>query len=453
MEKKTKKSIFKIIVYLLNFIVIAIMLVNIFNAFVIKECDDGRWYDKNGNLCRYDNEGNIWRYDAASNLWENLEPFNSKFTVYEGKSITGSQIRQLVKVVNANNLQNLGTDFIVEITGTEISGNIDKGYQFNGRNSQKYIVEIEKQDGVVSNINIYNTNDNQNNVITNNINEKNIDNITKNKVSYKIDSKSGIASLISYLPIIILYIIVIAYRKINKKRISKKYIGQENQYRLDKTNKISLVAFFIIDICLIIYIIYNYIIALVNVSTISVAKPIIYIYPEEVTEVTVQLGKSENLTCTYPIYKEKWEVTAEPNGTLKDNETGKTYYALYWEGKNIKKYTDKLKDGFIVKGEDTVKFLEEKLAILGLNEKESEEFIIYWLPKMQNNKYNYIRFQTQEEINENMPLEITPKPETIIRVMMEWKGLNEYEDIEEQKLEKVERKGYTVVEWGGTEIK
>ena len=41
---------------------------------------------------------------------------------------------------------------------------------------------------------------------------------------------------------------------------------------------------------------------------------------------------------------------------------------------------------------------EEKLAILGLNEREAEEFIIYWLPKLESNKYNYIRFATEEEI-------------------------------------------------------
>ena len=185
----------------------------------------------------------------------------------------------------------------------------------------------------------------------------------------------------------------------------------------------------------------------------TVYKPIIYIYPEEETEVTVELGRKENLTCTYPVYEDKWKVTAKPDGTLKDEETRRTYYALYWEGINIKKYGNKLEEGFVVKGEDTIKFLEDKLEILGLNEKEAEEFIIYWLPKMQNNKYNYIRFQTMEEINENMPIEVTPKPETLIRVMMEWKSLNKFIEVKEQKLEKVERKGYTVVEWGGTEIK
>lgn len=35
---------------------------------------------------------------------------------------------------------------------------------------------------------------------------------------------------------------------------------------------------------------------------------------------------------------------------------------------------------------------------------------------------------------------------------MEFKGLNKPINIETQKLEKIEGKGYTVVEWGGTEL-
>ena len=52
-----------------------------------------------------------------------------------------------------------------------------------------------------------------------------------------------------------------------------------------------------------------------------------------------------------------------------------------------------------------------------------------------------------------MKLEINPKPKTLIRVMMVWKGLEEKKEVKEQKLEKVKRKGYTIVEWGGTELK
>ena len=180
-------------------------------------------------------------------------------------------------------------------------------------------------------------------------------------------------------------------------------------------------------------------------------KPIIYIYPEQETKVSVTVGRPENLTHTYPKYEQKWEVIAKPNGDLVDCKTGRNLYALYWEGINT--VEPNMEEGFVVKGEDTIKFLEEKLEILGLNEREANEFIIYWLPKLESNKYNFIRFQTEEEINNNMPLEITPEPDTIIRVVMEYKELKEPIKVQEQQLQTPERTGYTVVEWGGTEIK
>ena len=180
-------------------------------------------------------------------------------------------------------------------------------------------------------------------------------------------------------------------------------------------------------------------------------KPIIYLYPQQETEVTVKVGNPQNLTHTYPKYENEWKVLAKPNGDLKDLKTGRNLYALYWEGINT--VESNMNEGFIVKGEDTIKFLEEKLEILGLNEREAEEFIVYWLPKLESNKYNFIRFQTEEEINNNMPLEITPKPDTVIRILMEFKGIEEPIQIQEQKLSTPQREGFTVVEWGGTEIK
>lgn len=181
------------------------------------------------------------------------------------------------------------------------------------------------------------------------------------------------------------------------------------------------------------------------------AKPIIYLYPEEEQEVTVILGKTENLICTYPKYEDSWNVIAKPNGDLVDIKTGRNLYALYWEG--VDSNAEVKKDGFVVKGEDSIKFLEEKLTILGLNEREAEEFIVYWLPKLEANKYNYIRFETKEEIEEDMPFIIEPTPTTVIRIAMNFKGLDEYMEVEEQELVAPVRKGFTVVEWGGTEIK
>ena len=186
------------------------------------------------------------------------------------------------------------------------------------------------------------------------------------------------------------------------------------------------------------------------------AKPIIYIYPdEEEIALTVSLGYPEKVTCIYPEQNgdNMWNIIAKKDGTIVDESTGKEYYSLYWEGLNTKTYGDNLEEGFVIENKDIANFLEEKLEILGLNYKEREEFIIYWLPQLQENKYVYIRFQSMDEIEENMPLYISEKPDTLIRVMMEWKGLEKYKEVKEQKLEKVQREGFTVVEWGGTEIK
>ncbi len=185
----------------------------------------------------------------------------------------------------------------------------------------------------------------------------------------------------------------------------------------------------------------------------TVDKPIIYIYPEQETEVSVKLGYEDKITCIYPSYNNGWNVTAQPDGTLIDAKTNKKYYSLYYESDNTKKYDGNLTEGFVVSRENVANFLEEKLAILGLNYKESEEFIIYWLPKLEQKDYVYIRFQTMNEIEENMPLLVTPSPDTLIRIMMEWKSLDNSIDVREQVLTPVTRNGYTVVEWGGTEIK
>jgi hypothetical protein len=65
---------------------------------------------------------------------------------------------------------------------------------------------------------------------------------------------------------------------------------------------------------------------------------------------------------------------------------------------------------------------------------------------MENNKWNLTRFEIKSEQDENMPLNITPKPDTLIRVMMDWKAIDEPIDIPEQQLDTPERNGFTVVE-------
>lgn len=177
-------------------------------------------------------------------------------------------------------------------------------------------------------------------------------------------------------------------------------------------------------------------------------KPVIYLYPEKETKVDIKLKlNNAELGTTYPKYNNGWSVTAKPNGKLTDKD-GHTYDYLFWDGMDYNFYdTSK---GFCVKGEDTVEFFREKLTYLGLNETEMNEFIVYWLPKMENNKYNIISFYT-DEYDQNFPITVTPKPDSMLRVMMIYKPSEKYVKIEPQELKSFKRKGFALIEWGGEE--
>jgi hypothetical protein len=180
----------------------------------------------------------------------------------------------------------------------------------------------------------------------------------------------------------------------------------------------------------------------------------IYLYPEIGQEVVLSVDFEGEMTSLYPEYNfnNQWRVWAEPDGTLKDPEKERIYYGLYWEGEA--KQAFEIESGFVIAGSETAQFLEEKLILLGLNDKEPNEMIVYWLPRMQGNAFNLIHFQTVQYA-EQVPLNVHPKPDTQIRIMMLFKPLDAFIEIQEQALPEkpVERKGFVLVEWGGSEIK
>jgi len=179
-------------------------------------------------------------------------------------------------------------------------------------------------------------------------------------------------------------------------------------------------------------------------------KPIIYLYPEQPTKCSVELTLDGHFTCTYPEYGEEgWrDFTAYPDGTLVFPD-GKEYYALYWEGTNNGKYD--FSKGFCVRGEDTAEFLELALKEQGLTSREANEFIVYWLPLMQDNLYNVIAFQSTA-YTDGAVLDITPMPDNVLRVFMSFYPSETFVDIQPQEFECFARKGFTVVEWGGSEV-
>jgi hypothetical protein len=180
-------------------------------------------------------------------------------------------------------------------------------------------------------------------------------------------------------------------------------------------------------------------------------KPLIYLYPIQKQEINIKIDFKGELTNSYPRYNNGWKVTAYPDGKIVNSTDSKVYSYLFWEGKP-KNLTDwNISNGFIVKGKDTKNFLQNILIAKGLNVNESNDFIEYWYPQMKNNKYNLIHFADEQYI-ETATLSIVPKPDSILRVFMVFKPLDEKIIIMPQEIKPFKRNGYTVVEWGGTEI-
>lgn len=177
----------------------------------------------------------------------------------------------------------------------------------------------------------------------------------------------------------------------------------------------------------------------------SIDKPILYLYPEENMKVTIKLEKDNLIKTSYPKYNNGWQVYAETNGNLKIEN--KNYYALYWDEENINPCN--FKEGFYVTKNNAINFLEEKLNIIGLNEREANEFIMYWLPKLEQNEKSIVYFELTEEREKNNKLIINPKPDSLLRVVMHVKKVKTNPDIKEQELPTFERVGFVAVEWGG----
>lgn len=177
------------------------------------------------------------------------------------------------------------------------------------------------------------------------------------------------------------------------------------------------------------------------------AKPVIYLYPQHKQQVSVKVGAQ--VVNSLPAYNGGWSnVVASPDGSL--SYKGKSYDSLFWDGYGYGAYPD-IDSGVIVRTSDAVSTVRHQLVAQGLNNKEAADFIDYWQPKLKEIKQPYTRltwFNTSQ-VNGLAPLQISPRPQTLIRVFLDFEGLDKPYDLKSQKLWAPARHGFTAVEWGG----
>lgn len=182
-------------------------------------------------------------------------------------------------------------------------------------------------------------------------------------------------------------------------------------------------------------------------------KPVIYLYPEKQTEVNLQVNFNGKLDFTYPPYKKGWQVIARPDGTLTDKNDGRQHQYLFWDGKmSFTKEQTTYATGFVVHKDSLVAFFQKYLPKMGLEAHEYNDFIVFWTPLMQKNEWNFVHFRTGAAYDIISTNTVIPKPDTEIRVFMEFAKIAKPFDIPAQQLPTPQRKGFTLVEWGGAAL-
>jgi TonB-dependent SusC/RagA subfamily outer membrane receptor len=188
-------------------------------------------------------------------------------------------------------------------------------------------------------------------------------------------------------------------------------------------------------------------------SNISIRKPIIYLYPTDRTKISLNIDFKGKLQTTFPKYENGWDLIGFPDGSIQDKKTKRYYNSLFWDGEqNFPKEHYNYSKGFEISKNYLTEFLIQKLELIGLNNNETNDFIQFWLPILEKNELNFIHFYVNEDYDLFSKNIVIPKPETSIRVFMEFYKIDKKIYIPEQIFKKTNRIGFTLVEWGGSDV-
>ncbi len=181
-----------------------------------------------------------------------------------------------------------------------------------------------------------------------------------------------------------------------------------------------------------------------------VGKPVIYLYPTKPTSMNVSVKTSGKIVVSDPQYPNGgWKnVLANPNGNLVYQN--KNYKELFYESRV--KLGFKPLNGIIISTSDLKNQLSELVYQLGLTNPEKQEFLDWWVPRLNALNSPYILFSILDHESKEAydHVDATPQPDTRIEFIAYFKPLDLPIAIDPLVLPaRPERHGFTMVEWGG----
>lgn len=184
-------------------------------------------------------------------------------------------------------------------------------------------------------------------------------------------------------------------------------------------------------------------------SNVNVYKPNIYIYADDQTEVTVTFDDPDLLTATIPDYTGTWKVRTGADGKLYSSD-GEAYDFLFYESESDRSLFQ-TEEGFVIRADERKEEFERILAQYGFNEKEIHDFTEFWCEKLDQDADYMMYPQGTETVDAAMPVQITPEPESIVRMWFAFEKCSEENtaNVLTAQITPFDRAGYALVEWGG----
>ena len=177
-------------------------------------------------------------------------------------------------------------------------------------------------------------------------------------------------------------------------------------------------------------------------------EPILYAYADPPTPIHIAPREPLSFEHTIPHGPDGWHGIAQPDGSVIVD--GRRWPELFWEGRSV--WFDLPEQADVVAEEDIADYLRLALTAQGIEGRELDGFLEAWLPDLLDQGPMRIGFHSQASIEALAPLDITPQPDTLIRVLMDavpadvaptWDGTEPHFDAPPP------RDGLVVIEWGG----
>ncbi|MBN1542274.1 hypothetical protein JW992_09025 [candidate division KSB1 bacterium] len=119
---------------------------------------------------------------------------------------------------------------------------------------------------------------------------------------------------------------------------------------------------------------------------------------------------------------------------------------MYYESRTPDLY--QTETGWIVERGNLQNFFQENLSEYGFNPNETNDFIHYWIPRLQRAEFYAIYPQTRPVLDKIIKLGFSHQPDSILRLFYVIKVANDDSMVPAPQIEPFERKGFAVAEWG-----